>query len=154
MLLYKRSRGKVARSEDSLFQIQEKNKRCWLFENLMYTPTTLMMSHGVSPKCIKENLWQVFHCVLKNYSTKAFKMLYTWAHTQICMDLNNIGIAVVVVAVIIITLSTLGILNFNRNMNAEMVYQHFRVVNSICRAEAPLYFLTWVVSGMLMVLHW
>lgn len=71
------------------------------------------------------------------------------------MDLNNIGIVVVVVAIIIfITLSTLGILNFNRNMNAEMVYQHFHVVNSISRAEAPLYFLIWVVSGMLMVLHW
>lgn len=36
MLLYKGSRRKVAHTEDSVFQIQEKNKGCRLFENLMY----------------------------------------------------------------------------------------------------------------------
>jgi len=59
------------------------------------------------------------------------------------MNLYNIGITIVAVfvVVVIIMLNALGILNFNRNMNAELVYQHFHIVSSISRAEAPLYLL-------------
>lgn len=60
------------------------------------------------------------------------------SHTETCMNLSNIGIIIVT---FIFTLSTVGILNFNRNVNAELVYQHFDIVNSISRAEAPLYLL-------------
>lgn len=72
------------------------------------------------------------------------------------MNLNNIGIIIIIAVAIIITiitLSTQGTLIFNRNRNDEPGYQHFHIVTDISRADTPLYLLTWVVSGMLMVLH-